>query len=667
MPTGGLGDVLFMIGKILNHYRIETKLGEGGMGEVYRAFDEHLQRDVAIKVLPSGALPDEAARKRFRKEALALSRLNHPNITIVYDFDTQDGVDFLVMEYLAGTTLSEKLVPGPLPEKEVIALGTQITAGLEEAHGCGVVHRDLKPANIILTPKGQVKILDFGLARLLKPASQATLTESFTETQTVAGTLPYMAPEQLRGETLDARTDIHSVGAILYEMAGGRRPFDAGTVPILTDAILHQMPVALRAVNASLSQRLEEIVFKCLEKDPELRYQSAKDLSIDLRRLNAPVPLTAEPRRRVFPRRWGLVLGVSLAVILALALAGATFWRNWHDPTALRLSTGALASGNPEANEYFERAMLCLVSGYDLPRARRMLEQALALDPRFSAAKAEYGFTHLLMIDGGWSNDSSWLYRAEEDIRRVLRDAPDSSRAHAALAAVYLYQGRKELVPGEAEKALKINPQELDAYVWMVNYHTLNGDYPRAEKLARQALNRAPLFFPARMNLGETLRLQGNTAEAIRQQEKVLEQDPANIFAVRFLTRTYTDVGDLSKARQSLARGRAADRHNYHTRMAWAHLLALEGKREEAYKEMNGEVLKYAAIQVDETLVVAEFYALLGETSKAIEWLDRAVRNGDERDEWFRRDSMLAHISGHPQFKQILDSIAFRRQQRRAQ
>ena len=159
-----------MIGKSISHYRVTAKLGAGGMGEVYRAHDERLERDVALKVLPAETLADEVARKRFRKEALALSKLNHPNIATVHDFDTQDGVDFLVVEYVEGTTLSEKLAGRALPEKEVARLGTQMAAALEEAHEQGVVHRDLKPGNVMVTPKGQAKVLDFGLAKLVRPA-----------------------------------------------------------------------------------------------------------------------------------------------------------------------------------------------------------------------------------------------------------------------------------------------------------------------------------------------------------------------------------------------------------------------------------------------------------------------------------------------------------------
>ncbi|MBZ5723216.1 MAG: serine/threonine protein kinase [Acidobacteriia bacterium] len=199
-----------LVGRRLGHYHIVEKIGAGGMGDVYRAWDEHLDCDVAIKVLPPGSVNDESARKRFHKEARALSSLNHPNIAIVHDFDTQQGMDFLVMEYIPGVTLSESLAKGPLPEKEVLRLGVQLAEGLAAAHGHGVVHRDLKPGNLRLTGDGRLKILDFGLAKLRHPVTDSAATESYSETHTMAGTLPYMAPEQLLGGEIDARADIHA-------------------------------------------------------------------------------------------------------------------------------------------------------------------------------------------------------------------------------------------------------------------------------------------------------------------------------------------------------------------------------------------------------------------------------------------------------------------------
>jgi len=313
-----------MIGKTLGHYQITEKLGEGGMGVVYRAHDEHLQRDVAVKVLPPGAFADDSARRRFRKEALALSRLSHANIGMVFDFYTQDGIDFLVMEFIPGQTLDKKLAEGPLPEREISRLVMQLADGLAAAHDQGVVHRDLKPGNLLVTPDGRLKILDFGVAKLVEPVGQAGVTiESVT--QAVSGTLPYMAPEQLRGEKVDARTDIHAAGMVIYEMATGQRPFREDTAPRLTDAILHQTPASPRAINARLSPELERITLKCLEKDPEDRYQSAKELLVDLRHVGTIA--SGQPDARAAVRRnWFVPVGV-LAGVIVLALAGYIVWQ----------------------------------------------------------------------------------------------------------------------------------------------------------------------------------------------------------------------------------------------------------------------------------------------------------------------------------------------------
>jgi serine/threonine-protein kinase len=357
-----------MIGQTLGHYRILEKVGAGGMGVVYRARDEQLERDVALKVLPSGTLDNEASRRNFRKEALALAKLNHPNIETVYEFATQDGMDFLVMEFVPGKTLADKLLNGVLPEKEVVALGMQIAAALGEAHERGIVHRDLKPRNIAITAKGQAKVLDFGLAKLLRPASVAS-TDTITDTQAIVGTLPYMSPEQLQGEAVDARSDIFTIGAVLYEMATNCRAFGERLPSRLVDTILHETPVTPRALNRRISAGLERIILKCLDKDPEQRYQSAKELLVDLRRLGEPVsartnPPASIPKGRTKAARAAAyfiagLLGLT-AIVLGLNVGG---WRTrlvgWTSPPKI----GSLAvlplenlSHDPE-QEYFADGM----------------------------------------------------------------------------------------------------------------------------------------------------------------------------------------------------------------------------------------------------------------------------------------------------------------------
>ena len=324
-----------LVGQTLGHYRIAEKIGTGGMGEVYRARDEHLARDVAIKVLPPGTLTDESARKHFHKEALILSQLNHPNIATVHDFDTQQGVDFLVMEYIPGITLSERVAARPLPEKEVLRLGVELAEGLAAAHDHGVVHRDLKPSNLRITSDGRLKILDFGLAKLRLPVTANATTESVSEIQAVAGTLPYMAPEQLLGGEIDARADLHAAGSVLYEMATGQHPFADAERSQLIGAILHMPPRPPAALNPGLSLELQRIIGKCMEKEPENRYQSAKELAIDLRRLLTPsaVRVAEAP---VAGRKLWKVLVPAAVILVAAAIGGTLYFRS--RPTTIRLT-----------------------------------------------------------------------------------------------------------------------------------------------------------------------------------------------------------------------------------------------------------------------------------------------------------------------------------------
>jgi len=309
-----------MVGEVLGRYRIVERIGIGGMGVVYRARDERLDRDVALKVLPDGTLASDAARRRFRREALALSRLSHPNIASVHDFDTQENVDFIVMEFIPGAPLSECCARGPLPERDVARLGLQLAEGLAAAHAQGVVHRDLKPANVRVTPDGRLKILDFGVARLLGGDVD---THTGTDGVRPPGTLPYMAPEQIRGEPADARADIFAAGAVLFEMATGRRAFAATMEGALVNSILNDPTPSPAATNRRLSPALDAVVVKALDKAPDRRYQSAAELAVDLARVASPTATTGRvgrgPRRANRRIRW-------LAAAALAAVAAVTAW-----------------------------------------------------------------------------------------------------------------------------------------------------------------------------------------------------------------------------------------------------------------------------------------------------------------------------------------------------
>jgi tetratricopeptide (TPR) repeat protein len=309
-----------MVGETISHYRILAQIGAGGMGVVYKAYDEQLEREVALKVLLPGLLAEEGARKRFRKEALALARLNHPNIATIFEFGNEDGADFLVTEYIPGITLDMKLSAGALGVEETVRLGTQLATGLAAAHEQGLIHRDLKPGNLRVTPDGLLKILDFGLAQLIPRASDDGLTATQTRTQEIAGTLPYMAPEQLRGGMADTRTDIWAAGAVLHEMATGKRPFSEAGTPLLINAILNSNPARPSKTNQKIPSGMDDIILKALQKDVSRRYQTASELRADLERLTAGAPVLAEARPQ---RVWiAAAVVVLVVVVIVLGLAG---------------------------------------------------------------------------------------------------------------------------------------------------------------------------------------------------------------------------------------------------------------------------------------------------------------------------------------------------------
>jgi eukaryotic-like serine/threonine-protein kinase len=566
-----------MMGQTLGHYLILEKIGAGGMGVVHRARDERLERDVAVKILPPGCLEDEASRKRFRKEALALSRLNHPNIATVHDFDREAGVDFLAMELVAGETLSQKIQAGALPEKEIISIAAQMADALEEAHEHRIVHRDLKPRNIMITPKGQVKLLDFGLAKLLRPAGGMTTLETLSETAGLAGTAPYMAPEQLRGDVVDARSDIFSLGTVLYEMGTGQRPFKEETFARLTDAILHQTVVSPRALNARISPELEQVILKCLEKQPEHRYQSAKEILADLRRLatrtsSSKVVIPAPPAKRSRTILLTGAMGIAVILALVLALSSADF-RRWLLGTAPPAQIHSLAvlplenfSREP-GQDYFADGMtealitdLSKISALrvisrtsvmhykgtnkPLPQIAKELQVDAVIEGSVERAGDRVRITAQL-LDA--ANDKHlWAESYDRDLRDVLSLQDQVARQIAGQVQV-------QLTPQEQKQLAGGNPTNPEAYQLYLQgrFHWNKGDEPNLKKSIeyyQRALGEEPNYALAYSGLADSyadfsdwyLRPREVMPQAKASAAKALELDESLAAAHNSLCLIYT-------------------------------------------------------------------------------------------------------------------------------
>lgn len=451
------------VGDTLSHYRISAILGEGGMGVVYRARDERLKRDVAVKILTAAHI-DDIARRRFRNEALALSKLNHPNIQIVHDFDSDRGLDFLVTEYVGGLSLRESLTGGALPIREVVDLGTQLADGLAAAHARGITHRDLKPENLKVTPEGRLKILDFGIARMdaVHTESLVSVTTDFQEKDVIVGTVPYMAPEQLRGDETDGRTDIFAAGCVLYEMCTGRRAFGETVMPRLIDAILNHTPVLDRTVPAPLRR----IIAKCLQKKPQDRYQTAAELGAELRKATG----------RAIPWR-AIAVAAAAVVVIGIAFAAIRLWPAAERTHAIAVIPLQNLSGDP-SQEYFADGMTdALITdlgrfGVDRVIARGSMMQykgtKKSLPDVARELKVDAIVTGAVVRDGNRirvtaelidpkTQTQMWSERYEADLRNVLGLQSDLASAIASKVERKLARNQK------APRVVR--PDAFDAYM----------------------------------------------------------------------------------------------------------------------------------------------------------------------------------------------------------
>jgi serine/threonine-protein kinase len=653
-----------IIGRTLGHYRVLEQIGAGGMGVVYRAHDDRLERDVALKVLPPGTLADDSARKRFRKEALSLSRLNHPNIATAYDFDTAEGIDFLVTELVPGMTLDDKLVAGALPEKEVIQIGLQMAEGLEAAHREGMIHRDLKPGNLRLTPEGRLKILDFGLAKGVDPVAPGTVTQSISEPGGAAGTLAYMAPEQLKDEKVDRRADLWAAGVVLHELATGQRPFVGKTATALADKILHAPAPSPQALQPKLSARLADVILKCLDKDAENRYQSAQELAVDLRRLLATgaAPVIRSAGQASTKRRAAWVGAIGAVALLGSIWGfnlGGVRDRLLDQPTAPRIRSLAVLplenlSRDPEQDYFADGMTEELIADLSQISALRVISRTSVMQYK-SARKSLPDIGKELNVDavvegsversGGRVRINAQLIDAPTDTHvwanSYERDLGDTLALQDEVAAAIAHEIRIKLTPSEQARLATpraINPEAHEAYLRGLYHISKRNEIDLGKSIAyfQQAIDRDSNYALAYAGLADAYALRGSFLYmALPPREVMPKSKDAALRALQIdnslgevhATLAYTEmIYDWNWVKSEEDFKRAIEiSPNYAQAHHWYALyLAARGRQDESVAEMKrAQELDPLSLIINTNVGWTLYYA--GRYDAAIEQLRKAL------------------------------------------
>src|SRR5947209_4055918 len=668
-----------VMSQVIAHYRIIDKLGAGGMGEVYLAEDTKLDRKVAIKYLPESLVADEQARKRLVREARAAARLDHPNICSIYEVSEEDDRSFIVMQHIEGETLDIRMKRQPFDLPESLSIAMQVADALTEAHAHGIIHRDIKPANIIITPRGKVKVLDFGLAKIVSGEvavdTEAETAMLLTQTGVVLGTAPYMSPEQLRAEQLDSRSDIFSYGTVLYEIMSGRRPFEARSLAELTSAILMRDPPPLQSHSGAMPAGFEALILKCLEKEPARRYQTMVELLVDLDRVSrewesgkvlasvndAPtVSMDIDPSkgrlnwRRLVKSR--VAPAFLVLVICALALVG--YLRFFRNPTINNQPINKYESSTAYDSYLRGKVNIKSENRDDIENAIRQLKQAIAADSSFAPAYAELARAY---------NIKAFYFAPEAEKKQLNEDAavavekalaldPNLAEAHFARGLIlWTHENRfpHEQAIQAYRRALELDPNLDEAHhqIGTVYFHI--GLLDKGQSEIEKALAINPANALARFRLGAIDLYRGKYEDAYRTFKGTpLRSNPA-LWAFQTGTALFrlNRIEEANELIDNFLRDYPKDEGGGVTSVK-AMMLAKAGQTREAEDAIQ------RAIEIGTGLGhfhhtaynIASAYALMNQTELAVKWLENAAEDGLPCYPLFENDANLSSLRKDQRF-----------------